>query len=383
VAGNGTSFCIVASLSCFAIRKNLSGQQILKGIDLQVDDGAFVVLVGPSGCGKSTLLRTIAGLETPDSGSIQIAGRDVTALEPKERDIGMVFQSYALYPHLTVEDNLSFGLKLRGESQAVIDRRVAEVSEMLGLEPLLHRMPRDMSGGQRQRVAMGRAIARRPKIFLFDEPLSNLDAALRNQVRVEIKKLHAALGATMVYVTHDQVEAMTLADKLVVLSAGAVEQEGPPLEIYERPASQFVAGFLGSPAMNFIRCKITDDSSIGSRVSTDGFSVVLAREDFALPDKGGTVVVGLRPQDVLSVPATDPTSAAVELGISVVEALGFESYVHGSVGADSFVARLATDSSAPLPKRGDVLSVSARPSSIHVFDSASGKSLRRVKKAAA
>ena len=241
----------MAAVTLRGIRKTLGPNLILRGIDLALTQGEFAVLVGPSGCGKSTLLRTVAGLEEPDSGTVTLGDRDVTRSPPRDRDIAMVFQSYALYPHLTVRDNLAFGLKLRGVDPKEIAARVAEVARMLTIEALLDRFPREMSGGQRQRVALGRAVVRRPQLFLFDEPLSNLDAALRAQVRVEIKRLHASLGATMLYVTHDQVEAMTLADRLVVLRAGSVEQEGPPLEVYQRPASRFVAGFLGSPAMNF------------------------------------------------------------------------------------------------------------------------------------
>ncbi|HSQ66326.1 MAG TPA: ATP-binding cassette domain-containing protein, partial [Polyangiaceae bacterium] len=238
------------------VHKAFGATQVLRGVDLSVPEGGFAVLVGSSGCGKSTLLRSIAGLETVDAGSIHLAGRDVTRLAPRDRDIAMVFQSYALYPHLSVRDNLAFGLKLRGVARGEIEARVREVSQMLGLEALLDRLPKQLSGGQRQRVAMGRAIARRPTMFLFDEPLSNLDAALRAEVRVDIRRLHDRLHATTVYVTHDQVEAMTLADTLWVMNKGLVEQSGPPLEVYERPRTRFVATFLGSPAMNLLDAKL-------------------------------------------------------------------------------------------------------------------------------
>src|SRR6185437_11126202 len=261
----------MASVSVQALDKQFGQTRVLSGVSLEIPDGAFAVLVGPSGCGKSTLLRLLAGLEQADTGAIRFGGRDVTRLEPRERDIAMVFQSYALYPHLTVRDNLAFGLKLRKADPAEIARRVAEASEMLGLGPLLDRLPRMLSGGQRQRVAMGRAIVRRPQLFLFDEPLSNLDAALRAQVRVDIRKLHDRLGATSVYVTHDQVEAMTLADVLFVLNKGKVEQAGAPLEIYSRPATRFVAGFMGSPAMNFFPGVLEEENG-SFRVNAEGLS---------------------------------------------------------------------------------------------------------------
>src|SRR5687767_11236424 len=247
-----------AGLVLNRIAKSFENVEILKPLNLEVEEGEFLVLLGPSGCGKTTTLRIIAGLEEPTGGTVFIGGRDVTRLAPKDRDIAMVFQSYALYPHLTVRENLGFGLKLRGTDAKAITERVDEVAQLLGLAPLLDRYPRQMSGGQRQRVAMGRAIARRPSLFLFDEPLSNLDAALRSDVRVEIKRLHARLASTMLYVTHDQVEAMTLADRLVVLKGGHVEQVGRPLDVYAQPATRFVASFLGSPAMNFLTAEIVD-----------------------------------------------------------------------------------------------------------------------------
>ena len=242
----------MGSLKLTSIRKAFGTHEVLKGIDLVVEDGEFVIFVGPSGCGKSTLLRVIAGLEDASHGSIQIDGQEMAATPPAKRGIAMVFQSYALYPHLTVKDNMGLGLKQAGTPKDEIETRVAEASRMLSLEPYLARRPAELSGGQRQRVAIGRAIVREPKLFLFDEPLSNLDAALRVQTRLEIARLHRQLKATMIYVTHDQVEAMTLADKIVVLNAGAVEQIGSPMELYNRPANVFVAGFIGSPQMNFI-----------------------------------------------------------------------------------------------------------------------------------
>jgi multiple sugar transport system ATP-binding protein len=242
----------VGSLQLKSIRKAYGTHDVLKGIDLEVKDGEFVIFVGPSGCGKSTLLRSIAGLEDVTSGAVLINGQDVTVTPPAKRGISMVFQSYALYPHLTVKDNMGLGLKQAGTAKAEIDSRVEKASGMLSLAPYLARRPAELSGGQRQRVAIGRAIVREPELFLFDEPLSNLDAALRVQTRLEIARLHRSLKATMIYVTHDQVEAMTLADKIVVLNAGAIEQIGSPMELYNRPANTFVAGFIGSPQMNFI-----------------------------------------------------------------------------------------------------------------------------------
>ncbi len=344
----------MSSLTLRGIQKRLGGNPILRGIDLEVRDGELVVLVGPSGCGKSTLLRTIAGLEIPDQGTIEIADRDVTGLAPRERDVAMVFQSYALYPHLTVRDNLAFGLKLRGAPPEVVKERVAEVSRMLGLAELLDRYPRQMSGGQRQRVAMGRAIARRPHVFLFDEPLSNLDAALRAEVRVEIKRLHATLGATMIYVTHDQVEAMTLADTLVVLNRGAIEQAGPPLEVYKRPASRFVASFMGSPSMNFVPASVED-----GRIRAAGLDLTAPR---AL-DRA-EVLVGIRPHDVLVAPEGEHE---LEMAVEVVEAMGFEAYAHGRVGECPFVARIDPDRAAEVSP-GQILHLKAPETALHLFD---------------
>ncbi|RLB56219.1 MAG: hypothetical protein DRJ42_04040, partial [Deltaproteobacteria bacterium] len=331
----------MASLKLSGIEKKLGNNAVLRGIDLEVSDGQLVVLVGPSGCGKSTLLRTIAGLEIPDAGTIAIGDREVTRLPPRTRDIAMVFQSYALYPHLTVRDNLSFGLKLRGEAAELISERIKYVSEMLGLGDLLQRYPRQLSGGQRQRVAMGRAVARRATLYLLDEPLSNLDAALRAEVRVEIKRLHEELNATMVYVTHDQIEAMTLADVLVVLNAGKVEQAGPPLEVYNRPASRFVASFMGSPAMNFLTAEYAEGV-----VKADGVTLELdGREPPA------EVLLGIRPHDVL---VCEEEDAAISFEVEVIEAMGFEAYAHGKVGETRFVARIDSEVAAKT-KAGDRL----------------------------
>ncbi len=353
----------MAALTLRGIRKTLGKNPILRGIELAISDGELAVLVGPSGCGKSTLLRTIAGLEEPDDGTLHMGERDVTHLAPRDRDIAMVFQSYALYPHLTVRDNIAFGLRLRGTDEGEIRKRVDEVAQILSIEKLLDRYPREMSGGQRQRVAMGRAVARRPQVFLFDEPLSNLDAALRAQVRVEIKRLHQSIGATMIYVTHDQVEAMTLADRLVVLNGGKVEQEGPPLDVYHRPATRFVAGFLGSPAMNFLTAKVSN-----GRAESKGLRLALG--DRKGVTDGAEVTVGVRPHDV--VPARE--GGAIDLRVEVVEAMGFEAYAHGKVGDVPFIARL--DGSASLPKPGDTLPLTVPADALHVFDPTTGLALR-------
>ena len=252
----------MTALELKSIKKTFGSVDVLHGIDLSVEDGEFVIFVGPSGCGKSTLLRIIAGLEDATSGSVEIAGRTVNATPPAKRGIAMVFQSYALYPHLTVKGNMSLAMKQEGAAKSEIEDRVGVASKMLGLEPLLERRPAELSGGQRQRVAIGRAVVRKPKLFLFDEPLSNLDAALRVNTRLEIARLHRELAATMVYVTHDQVEAMTLADKIVVMNAGRIEQVGTPMELYNRPANTFVAGFIGSPQMNFL-----DAAALGEKAA--------------------------------------------------------------------------------------------------------------------
>ncbi len=279
----------MANVTLAGVEKSFGATRILQGIELDIRDGELLVLVGPSGCGKSTLLRCIAGLEDVTGGEVRIGGRDVTRLAPRERDVAMVFQSYALYPHMTVRENLAFGLKLRGAPPQDIDARVRDAAAMLELEALLERRPAQLSGGQRQRVAMGRAVVRSPKVFLFDEPLSNLDAALRVQMRAELLKLHRRLGTTTVYVTHDQVEAMTLAHRIAVLRGGELQQVGPAMELYARPANKFVAGFIGSPPMNFFAGEVQDGELAGA-----GFRVPLPA-----PIAAGTrAVLGVRPNDV-------------------------------------------------------------------------------------
>ena len=355
------------------VNKSFGDTRVLRGVNVRVPEGGFAVLVGPSGCGKSTLLRLLAGLEECDQGTIRFGGRDVTRLPPRERDVAMVFQSYALYPHLTVRKNLSFGLELKKAAAEEIDERIREVSRMLGLGELLDRYPRQLSGGQRQRVAMGRAIVRRPSLFLFDEPLSNLDAALRAQVRVEIRKLHDRLGATSVYVTHDQVEAMTLADEIFVMHGGVVEQSGPPLEVYARPATRFVASFLGSPSMNFIDGELTEAAG-GFRASADGVDVAIDPEPLGVELRPGRrVCIGVRPHDVRL--AGDDGAGGLDAVVEVVEALGTESFVHVTVGGAAFVARL--DGGAR-PEQGAKLSLAVSPADVHLFDSDTGEALWRL-----
>jgi sn-glycerol 3-phosphate transport system ATP-binding protein/multiple sugar transport system ATP-binding protein len=355
------------------VRKSFGGNPILRGVDVTIPEGAFAVLVGPSGCGKSTLLRLVAGLEMPDEGRVEIAGRDVTRLPPRDRDIAMVFQSYALYPHLSVHDNLAFGLRLRKVAPAEIDARIKEASAMLGLDALLTRLPKQLSGGQRQRVAMGRAIVRRASLFLFDEPLSNLDAALRAEVRVEIRRLHDRLGATTLYVTHDQVEAMTLADTLWVMNGGVVEQKGAPLEVYERPRSRFVATFLGSPQMNLVDAVVTRKDG---RCWIDGGGVLAVVDEDRFGDAlevGRKVVVGVRPHDWT---VGEPAAAAAILKVELVEALGFEAFAYGWLRSSGprVVVRLEA-AEAKRVKAGSELPLSVDPARVHLFDPQTGLSL--------
>jgi len=359
--------------------KSFGNVAVLKGINIDVPDGEFAVLVGPSGCGKSTLLRLLAGLESPTTGSIKFGDKEVSKLQPRDRDVAMVFQSYALYPHLTVRGNLGFGLKLRKEPPDEIAKRVAEVSEMLGLGELLDRMPKALSGGQRQRVAMGRAIVRRPSLFLFDEPLSNLDAALRAQVRVDIRKLHQQLGTTSVYVTHDQVEAMTLADVMFILHLGRVEQSGKPLELYQRPRTKFVAGFLGSPAMNFLDAAAQVKNGRLRLVLTGGKqeqAIELAGKHFTQLKKSQPVTLGIRPHELIPQNGEAPAKeqligGRLVLEAGLAEALGGETYVHGTIGDQAVVVRLDPSHSV---QPGDKLEL--RVGELHLFDTETGKSLR-------
>jgi sn-glycerol 3-phosphate transport system ATP-binding protein len=343
----------MATLTMEAVRKSYGGREVVHGITCAVADGELVVVVGPSGCGKSTLLRMVAGLEPVTSGTVSIDGRVVNAVEPKDRDIAMVFQNYALYPHMSVYANMAYGLKMRRMGRAEIRERVERAAGILQLQDLLGRKPRQLSGGQRQRVAMGRAIVRDPKIFLFDEPLSNLDAKLRVQMRVEIKQLQQELGTTSLYVTHDQVEAMTLADRLIVMNAGAADQIGPPLALYERPATAFVAGFIGSPAMNLLDGRIA-----GREVVVDG--AVLAYNGPREP--GRPVLVGLRPEH-MELSAEGPVSLRVEL----LERLGADTILHGRLGANGMVVTARVPGTVQ-PAIGEILGFAIRPERIHLFD---------------
>jgi sn-glycerol 3-phosphate transport system ATP-binding protein len=353
----------MATLSLRDVRKSFGATQVLHGIELDVADGELVVIVGASGCGKSTLLRIVAGLETATSGQVVINGRDVTELEPADRDIAMVFQNYALYPHMSVFGNMAYGLKIRGMSKAEIDKRVKAAAEILGIGPLLDRKPKQLSGGQRQRVAMGRAIVREPALFLFDEPLSNLDAKLRVQMRAEIRRLQRRLGVTSLFVTHDQVEAMTLGDRLVVMNAGRAAQVAPPMEIFERPADTYVAGFIGSPAMNFIPATL-DQGNASARLS-DGTLIRFA--DGPRPGEAGMpLTLGLRPEHVE--PGDGPDS--VPLAVELIEPLGSETVVHGrAAGGMAVTARLQGAFS------GQSLPVRLTPTHLHVFDTETGRRL--------
>jgi multiple sugar transport system ATP-binding protein len=341
------------------------------GIDLTVGDGEFVVLVGPSGCGKSTTLRMIAGLEEISGGTISIGGRVVNQLEPKDRNIAMVFQNYAIYPHMSVARNIAFGLYTAPLSEPEKRRRVEETARTLGLEALLDRRPSELSGGQRQRVAIGRAMVRDPAAFLFDEPLSNLDAQLRAQMRVEIKRLHQRLGTTIVFVTHDQVEAMTLADRIVVMKDGRILQVGPPMEVYERPADVFTARFIGSPTMNLLPGRLTAGSGGPVAALQVGAPVGLARTPDIAP--GTDILLGVRPQDlvVLSEGAA-PGDVALQGRVSVVEPLGSEAFVHVEVG-DQLV--LASAPAKRPPAVGESVRLGARAENLHVFDAASGRAV--------
>jgi lactose/L-arabinose transport system ATP-binding protein len=352
----------MSGVTLSGVTKQFGEVRVIHGVDLKVDPGEFCVFVGPSGCGKSTLLRMIAGLESTSAGTLTIGGRDVTSVDPSERGVAMVFQTYALYPHMTVAENMGFGLKMTGHPKAQVDAKVAEAARILKLEPLLARKPKALSGGQRQRVAIGRAIVRGPEVFLFDEPLSNLDAELRVEMRVEIARLHREIGATMIYVTHDQVEAMTLADKIVVLRAGRIEQVGAPLELYRNPDNRFVAGFIGSPAMNFV----TADVAGPGQMSAKGFGAEIATP-VALP-ASGRVVAGLRPQALRLV---DGSTHSVD----VVEALGGVTYVHLSASTgEKLVVEAKGD---VLPKLGSKTGITFDPADVLVFaDDAEGRRLR-------
>ena len=344
---------------------------VIAGLDAQIADGEFVVIVGPSGCGKSTLLRMVAGLEDITGGEIRIDGRVINGLEPAERDIAMVFQNYALYPHMTVFQNMSYGLRIAGLASDEIERRVGHAAKILEISELLARKPRELSGGQRQRVAMGRAIVRQPKVFLFDEPLSNLDARLRAQTRLEIRRLHAELRTTTLFVTHDQVEAMTLAERMIVMNAGAIEQIGTPESVYERPASLFVASFIGSPPMNLLR----DWAALGAAtVAATGASLRVALgagvQENVVQNAVKNVVLGVRPEDAVIVDAP-PSGALWPFAVEVIEMLGAERLIHGRVGTESVIVR--QEASRPAPRAGQQVSLQISPSKLHTFDARTGR----------
>jgi sn-glycerol 3-phosphate transport system ATP-binding protein len=355
----------MAGVELEEVHKSFGRTEVIKGVSTRVDDGEMRVVLGPSGCGKSTVLRMIAGLEVVSAGTIRIGERVVNDLEPKDRDIAMVFQTYALYPHMSVYDNMAYGLRNRGTPKVEIERRVREAAQILGLAELLERKPRQLSGGQRQRVAMGRAIVREPAAFLFDEPLSNLDAKLRVQMRIEIKQLQQRLGTTGIYVTHDQVEAMTLGDRLMVMNAGRVEQIGTPLEVYERPASVFVAGFIGSPGMNLLDATIAED----------GWGVLVDGARLALPEALGSqanrpVTLGVRPEHLTAA----AVGSGVPLDVLLVEMLGADTIAHGRVSSSGapLTTRLhGTSTVAP----GDRLQLMIEPRHLHLFDPLSGRRL--------
>ncbi len=354
----------MASVAIRGVKKAFGPHDVIHGVNVEIADGEFVVLVGPSGCGKSTLLRMIAGLENISAGEIRIGDRIVNALPPKQRDVAMMFQNYALYPHMTVADNMGFSMRLRGVPAAEIEERVRRAAEILGLAPYLERYPRQLSGGQRQRVAMGRAIVRDPKVFLFDEPLSNLDAKLRMQMRTEIKALHQRLATTTIYVTHDQIEAMTMADKIVVMHDGRVEQIGAPLEIYDRPANMFVAGFIGSPAMNFFPGTVRRNGATEFRCA-DGLKLPLGGADAA---DGKAAVYGVRPEHF------SLAEDGAEAEIQVVEPTGSETQLVAKLGGQSVLAVFRERHAF---KPGDTVRLKPDLRLVHLFDQATGERLER------
>ncbi|HJS85298.1 MAG TPA: sn-glycerol-3-phosphate ABC transporter ATP-binding protein UgpC [Acetobacteraceae bacterium] len=350
----------MASVSIRNVRKIFGQTEILHGVNVEIEDGAFVILVGPSGCGKSTLLRMIAGLENITAGEIVIGGRVVNNVPPKQRDIAMVFQNYALYPHMTVRDNMAFSLLLAKTAQARIDEQVGRAARILGLTPFLNRYPRQLSGGQRQRVAMGRAIVRNPQVFLFDEPLSNLDAKLRVQMRAEIKELHQRLATTTVYVTHDQIEAMTMADTIVVMNAGNVEQAGAPLDLYDNPANLFVAGFIGSPAMNFLKGRVE-----GGTFQAEG-GLALPLPNVGAPAEGRPAVYGVRPEHF------QLSGEGWPARVNVIEPTGSETQVLAELAGTPIVCAFRERIAA---RPGETIRLTADPALVHLFDAGTGARL--------
>ena len=358
----------MAEVSLHKLNKKFDTTHVVKDVDLQIRDKEFMVFVGPSGCGKTTTLRMIAGLEAITSGEIRIADTVVNDVPPMDRDIAMVFQNYALYPHMSVASNMGFGLKMRKFEKAEIEKRIARAAGILGIEELLHRKPRQLSGGQRQRVALGRAIVRDPKVFLFDEPLSNLDAKLRVQMRMELKKLHERLAVTSVYVTHDQVEAMTLGDRVVVMKDGVVQQVGEPLELYNTPANRFVAGFIGSPAMNFADVTLVENGgkplaeAPGLRIALPGALAARARAKL-----GQKATLGIRPEDIHVAGPADAAEHCFEVEVEVVEQLGSEILLDTRVGKALIVASIEPTTRV---RAHDKLKLAMKPERMHLFDAA-------------
>lgn len=355
----------MASIELKNIHKSFDETIVLTDVNFRVEEGEFVVLVGPSGCGKSTILRTIAGLETPTSGDVYIGSRRVNDVPARDRDIAMVFQSYALYPHLTVYDNMAFGLKMRKTPKPEIDTRVREAAEFFGLTELLNRKPRQLSGGQRQRVALGRAVVRKPSVFLFDEPLSNLDAKLRAHTRTELARLHKRLGTAMVYVTHDQVEAMTLGQRIVVLKDGFIQQIDTPINVYKRPLNRFVGGFIGSPAMNFVNVEVAGKEIAHGQIK-------FTAPGFVKLNSKSTITVGLRPEQI-AIGEVSGTRSKFNLVVDVVEPVGNEMLVYGRMDQEILVIRAEATASI---KPDDTIPVSFDPLTAHYFDAETGDSIR-------
>jgi multiple sugar transport system ATP-binding protein len=355
----------MAEVTLKGIKKVYGSVTVIPHFDLEIKDHEFMVLVGPSGCGKSTALRMIAGLEEISGGTIEIGGRVVNDVPPKDRDIAMVFQSYALYPHMTVRENMEFGLKIRKTPREEMNRRVNEAAQILGITEFMDRKPKQLSGGQRQRVALGRAIVRKPSVFLFDEPLSNLDAKLRVQTRAEISKLQKTLQTTTVYVTHDQIEAMTMGDRIAVMKLGELQQVGSPLEVYDRPSNLFVASFIGTPPMNFIPATIGPD---GATVVASGFTLPVPGKlaDAAMQHKGQKVVLGIRPENIREAPReAGDRIVAITVKVEFVEPLGHEVIVHGRVGSDLLVAKVEPHRA---PKMGEEVRLVIEVDACHLFD---------------
>lgn len=365
----------MGSLTISNVTKTFGSTEVLKGINIDITDGEFLILVGPSGCGKSTLMNTIAGLEEVTTGQLLLAGEDVTERSPKDRDIAMVFQSYALYPTMNVARNISFGLEMRGVPKQERDQRVQEVSTLLQINHLLDRKPSQLSGGQRQRVAMGRALARSPRVYLFDEPLSNLDAKLRVEMRTEIKKLHKRLGTTIVYVTHDQIEAMTLADRIAVMKDGVVQQLGTPNEIYDNPANQFVAGFMGSPPMNFVPCEVNSDGSLAIDTSGHRLSLTIPQSSTLKAQNISRVILGLRPE-MLTEPKPERAGdsvMALEMDFDVTEPMGADTIAIGEWNGIEILARLSPEAGL---RAGKSTPVQVDLSKVVLFDPESGERIR-------